>query len=334
MRKRKLLVALAGLAALLLFGVWLLVRGKQSGRNYSLNRPAARAIDRSYAPTARRVQKIDASQDASPFFSPLGLYGASILHDKLQRDVLIRSFACSAFDGRPGANAIQVAVFDGETGRQAMDPDLERALSSDPRLQPCMVSAAEIRSGQLVKFHVVVVPGGSAKAKASALGPNGKRAMVEFVRQGGGYIGICAGAFLASAGRDDYLGMLGTPLVSRERLVSDRGMISISSRGGKVAIELNAAGRDILDNSSGLLDVQFAGGPVFEDRPNSDTVVLAYYRTEVCEHEFQRGTMLGTPAIVAAKFGDGRVIAFGPHPEMAPSRERLLVQAIWATSRR
>lgn len=41
--------------------------------------------------------------------------------------------------------------------------------------------------------------------------------------------------------------------------------------------------------------------------------------------------MIGRDAIVAAGFGEGRVVVFGPHPELTPELNHWLVNAvIWA----
>ena len=51
---------------------------------------------------------------------------------------------------------------------------------------------------------MLMVPGGSARRKAEALGPAGAEAVRRFVRQGGRYVGFCGGAGLALA---DGLGL-------------------------------------------------------------------------------------------------------------------------------
>lgn len=51
---------------------------------------------------------------------------------------------------------------------------------------------------------MLIVPGGSARRKADALGPAGAEAIRRFVRQGGRYLGFCGGAGLALA---DGLGL-------------------------------------------------------------------------------------------------------------------------------
>ncbi len=62
-------------------------------------------------------------------------------------------------------------------------------------------------------------------------------------------------------------------------------------------------------------------------------IPLAHYRTEIANYIPQRGTMIGTPAIFAAKFGAGRVIAISPHPETTKGAEFLVKLAVLATAR-
>ena len=49
---------------------------------------------------------------------------------------------------------------------------------------------------------MLVVPGGNARVKALALGPEGRKAIREYVRKGGHYLGFCGGAGLALSWAD------------------------------------------------------------------------------------------------------------------------------------
>lgn len=42
--------------------------------------------------------------------------------------------------------------------------------------------------------------------------------------------------------------------------------------------------------------------------------------------------MIGSPAIIAASYGRGRVILFSPHPDIAPGLESWLIRAVRACS--
>lgn len=73
---------------------------------------------------------------------------------------------------------------------------------------PCgLVSAQEIAQGALIgkQCKLLIVPGGSARLKAAALGMRGKEAIREWLDQGGIYLGFCGGAGLALT--NDFLGI-------------------------------------------------------------------------------------------------------------------------------
>ena len=59
------------------------------------------------------------------------------------------------------------------------------------------LDAAKIRRGELSSFDVVVFPGGSSALQAQVLGKSGRDAVRAFIASGGGFVGFCAGAFLA-----------------------------------------------------------------------------------------------------------------------------------------
>ena len=105
---------------------------------------------------------------------------------------------------------------------------------------------------------------------------------------------------------------------------------------GTVEIELTAEGQSIFGDRSAPIDVSFSGGPIFLGPRRDDlplTIPLAHYSAEVSNYAPQRGTMIGTPAIFAARFGAGRVVAISPHPETTKGAEFLVRRAILATAR-
>eukprot|EP00435_Cladocopium_sp_Y103_P006453 s5284_g2.t1 len=78
-------------------------------------------------------------------------------------------------------------------------------LSFLPPVKVELLQAEDICAGRLRRptgpysagYDVFLVPGGSAKADFLALGVEGCAAVRRFVQSGGGYCGVCAGAFLA-----------------------------------------------------------------------------------------------------------------------------------------
>jgi glutamine amidotransferase-like uncharacterized protein len=248
---------------------------------------------------------------------------------------LIESFSRPPGGLQRQGRRVKVAVFAEEGVQDDSIASLGHILKVDPRMEARFISDVEIREGILNTFDVLVVPGGSATDKAIILGEAGRMAVIEFVQEGGGYVGICGGAFLASAGRENYLGIISARTMTGETLVDGVGMVSNAYRGGGIVrMELTGAGNEILGDCPGLVDIAYSGGPIFMAPSRTDYIALALYRSEISEYDFQRGTMTGTPAIIAGKFGKGHVIAISPHPEMMPVRELLLVRAILAASRK
>ncbi|HEY0135441.1 MAG TPA: BPL-N domain-containing protein, partial [Nannocystis sp.] len=130
----------------------------------------------------------------------------------------------------------------------------------------------------------------------------GRARVIDFVRNGGGYIGICAGAYLAMQGGDTSQKLL---------LVAARNRTGGAWRRGVAGVWVEAEGRP-------RFRLFYANGPIFtpDTTGGAPYVELARYAGEVFSRA--RGTgpgeMLGTPAIVAAASGQGRVLLFSPNP--------------------
>jgi predicted deacylase len=232
----------------------------------------------------------------------------------------------------PNDEVIQVAIYDaGGTGGSGVEK-IGRILESVPEFAIHHVGPVDIQTGVLEQFDVVIFPGGSGSKEAAAIGPEGCQAVQEHVESGGGYVGICAGAFLATAKYDWSLALVNANTFTGNREIPGVGTKSMWFRGsGRVDIELTDEGLEILGDLPGLLDVGYANGPILSpaDREDlSDYVPLAYFRTEISKWEPQEGTMIDTPAIVAAEFGKGRAIAISPHPEGTAGLEPIVQRAV------
>lgn len=224
---------------------------------------------------------------------------------------------------RPGR--IKVALYDaGGTGGKGAEC-LERILGTGG-MDVQRVGPEEIGS-QLSQFQLVVFPGGSGSKEAASIGEAGRKQVHDFVEQGGGYVGICAGAYLATSGFDWGLKILDAKTAS-----------PLWKRGtGTVQIELTPEGRKILGDRPGLLDVKYANGPILvpakrDDLP--DYQVLAFFRTELAKNNTPEGLMVNSPAIAVGRCGRGRVVAISPHPEQIPDLEDLVLHAArWAVEK-
>ena len=225
------------------------------------------------------------------------------------------------------APSIRLAVYDaGGSGGVGAARIVEQA-GRQPDTVAVRVCDDDIRAGAIDQFNVVAVPGGSGSREAAALGEEGRARIRKFVEDGGGYIGICAGAYLATSEFAWGLRILNARTVSPKW---ERGH-------AMVKIELTGQGRRILGNIQGEFDCKYANGPILcpaHAGSLPDYEVLAFFRTEVAGHGAPPGIMAGSPAIVAGRCGQGRVIVSSPHPEQTPGLEEFIPRAVaWVAGR-
>ncbi len=223
---------------------------------------------------------------------------------------------------------IRVAIYDDEGSPKA--PDLiEGCLTDLPgRFLMERISAEQIRQGGLAGFDVLAQGGGRASIQSDALGDLGKEKIREFVRDGGGYVGICAGAYLAASDRPYYLRLVNARVVDREHWA--RG-------GGDVQIRFTEEGRRSLRQKAPVAQIRYNQGPLLARDSQIDMpsyTELAIFETEIAKKDAPSGVMKGTSAMVSAPYGKGRVFLSSPHPERTAGMERLLQAAVtWSAGR-
>lgn len=92
---------------------------------------------------------------------------------------------------------IKVALYAGEGAGETVE-HVVRALVTDKRIAVTELGPDEVRAGRLAEFDVLIQPGGSGSGQAKALGEDGRAKIRSFVKDGGGYVGVCAGSYLAT----------------------------------------------------------------------------------------------------------------------------------------
>lgn len=226
----------------------------------------------------------------------------------------------------PGS--VRVAIYADEGSPKA--PDLiEGCLGTLPeKFHLERVTAEQIRQGVLSNFDVIAQGGGRASLQAEALGDDGKEKIREFLRKGGGYVGICAGAYLAASDRPYYLRIINARVVDREHWA--RG-------GGDVQIRFTDEGKVDLHQESPVVQIRYNQGPLLARDSHADLpsyTELAVYETEIAKKGAPEGVMKGTSAMISAPFGNGRVFLSSPHPERTPGLESILQSAVlWVAKR-
>jgi putative intracellular protease/amidase len=222
---------------------------------------------------------------------------------------------------------LRVALYDdaGSTGKGV--PKMKEHIGKISSTHLTVVKGEDIRAGVLKDFDVVLFTGGSGSRQAEGIGEEGRKQVKAFVERGGGYVGICAGAYLACEGFSWGLKILDAKTVSPKWR---RGA-------GTVKMELTDEGRRILGDRAGQFEVRYVNGPIIKQSTNAaipDFKPLAFFRTELAENDSPKGVMVNSPAAASGTIGRGRVITFSPHPEQTDGLESLVIRAIkWAGRR-
>jgi hypothetical protein len=219
---------------------------------------------------------------------------------------------------------LKVAIYDGKGASDDGIENMVERIKSIPQASVTLVKATDWSTIDLRPFDVVVFSGGSGSIQAEAIGEAGLNNVREYVRGGGGYVGVCAGAYLACSNFKWALGILNAETVSSKW---KRGQAFVD-------LELTDEGRKLLGDVKGTFKVRYHNGPII--KPAERTDVPAYkpvtvFRSEIAEYGSPVGVMVNSPAQAIGTFGKGRVFISSPHPENTPGLENLIPRGVlWA----
>lgn len=185
----------------------------------------------------------------------------------------------------------------------------------------------------------VIISGGDGFAIGSAFSGEGFLKLEEYIAGAGIYAGICAGGYLplpSSLEPFSQFNISSTMIENIDCKISPLEGIPprVAVRYGRCAIVHPVRGEVELDHDGSGLKAPVYGGPVFKE-PQTDRVVLRY-RDFTPNTEFQLGerfardTVLGHPAAVRCRHGDGELLLFGPHLEHPsyPEANRLFLDLL------
>ena len=206
---------------------------------------------------------------------------------------------------KAGKNAT-VAVYDDEGCWQDGIIAFEKFLNWK-RIGHHRISGADIKNGELTndKYAIVFFPGGMAYDFFKRIGFGGVRKIRDFVNDGGGYLGICAGAYFASDSVtwegekiDAVLSLFdGTAVGSLKKIIpwDQYTLTGISVK------KNNPSAKYLLPSYSTL----YYGGPAFYVHEGVDIDTLATWNG-----------YNDAPAIINFEYGKGRVFLSGAHLEI------------------
>lgn len=208
------------------------------------------------------------------------------------------------------AHPIRVGVYEDEGGGNV---PIATVLKLSPEYDVAILSASDYSKGCLDSLDMILQPGGGSTTQYKMLGEKGVEAIRRFVRNGGKYYGVCAGAFLAT-----QLNEGGKP---RMGLVPFKADVPGHYRGSApVKIKLTEEGRKAFPDSDAERSVLYYGGPALlpgDPIEDSDVKILARYDGEIINtcQPLPVESMKGKGAIVGGRVGKGRVFLSCPHPE-------------------
>lgn len=199
-----------------------------------------------------------------------------------------------------------------------------KLIEFSPQAELVTVTGQDIRNGKLKSVDVLLMPGGYPTRQYGSMKPEGIKILREWVKNGGGYVGSCAGLTCA-LNHKERLRLL--PFIRRP---------NSGGASGSAQIEISERGAAVLDVKPGKRVVTYASGPIVRPgrKPDADSTgeVLGVYKNSISYYGKAAGNMFDQPALVYGTLGKGKVIASSYHPEYRESTTDLSVGAIYAVS--
>ncbi len=235
---------------------------------------------------------------------------------------LVAVVACSALAGCVGPNAdegcscervkeapLRVAVFVDNGARNVGAFRWIEITARAKNVVATPIDGEAVRAGALDNADVLVMPGGSSVLESKTLGAEGREKVKEFVRNGGGYVGTCAGCCLlmeSSKGHPDMLHMI---------------PFKFGPAGGKAELSIlfNRRAEELAGIKRGATKIRYSEGPVpLPSVPvkDADVEVVATYNADInASGDKDRPSMAGQAAAIAGTYGKGRIFVLSVHPE-------------------
>jgi len=199
------------------------------------------------------------------------------------------------------------------------------------------VSGYDIKSGCLDNFDVLAWPGGDY-LKYWEMGQEGKSIIQDFISGGGGYMGICAGAYYACDFMVWYADWNVQPYkVEGDELDLDlfpgvaHGPIDEIADWNSpewynmTKIKINHT-HPITDSLPDYMQIFYGGGPFLIPYEDANVTILGTYDVTTQYYDvttqYYPSNVTAPPAMVAFEYGNGRVFLTGPHPEIEEDSDR------------
>lgn len=202
-------------------------------------------------------------------------------------------------------------VFDSPSEQGGFIPQVADMLSQVPGAEVFTVTSEEIMYGALNGYDAVVFPGGVASwTGLRKWGTDFAHAIRYFVAAGGGYLGVCGGAYIAGKLPARVINLycnrsLGLADVWTEPpaiIATFREYIEMQWHRFPVTVTFTTEYHPIVSGHEGeVADIAYSGGAIMVG-PGETVMPLAFFED-------------GRLAALATTFGRGRVVLCSPHPE-------------------
>ena len=199
---------------------------------------------------------------------------------------------------------------------------LGRLMSYSPQIELIMLTGEDLRKGKLNGLDLLVMPGGSSNLQMKSMGREGVKALQDFVRNGGAYVGICAGFHIT----------LNRP--ERARLMPYTYIREAVGAKGDVQINLSPEGAKLLDVNPGKRMVRYSLGPIAKEAQwdKGSCKTYARYTSSIGPLGGAGVSFFNTPALIAGTYGKGKVIATSFHPEYRTDTYELFAGCVYAVT--
>ena len=199
---------------------------------------------------------------------------------------------------------------------------LASLIEHSPQTELVTLLASDIRAGKLKEIDILVMPGGGSTKQCVTIGLEHHDKIRDFLRNGGCYVGTCAGMF--------------NVLQIHKRLQ----LLPFSRYGGAggytsyATIDITSEGAKILGIKPGLRQSRYSGGPVAyavkDAKCEGKGIALATYKSAVCKNPKHVGKFIGSVAWVYGTFGKGKVVATSFHPEYSVECHDMMLGCFYA----
>lgn len=203
-------------------------------------------------------------------------------------------------------NPLKVSIYIGEGAKGIGCVEWCRLVNECPQMRMKLVDGKDVAAGALEGEDVVVMPGGDSKGEFTSLTEEGVKKFKEFILNGGGYVGTCAGCSILLNEEDRRL-----KIVPYKRLGSTKLLNG--------DFKITKAGAEALGIAEEPRRIRYSGGPIIKktdtEVPNAKFEVFGTYAFEASTNGRANPEMYGAPGILGGTYGKGKVFTTVAHPE-------------------